>query len=268
MGPIVMGLSVILGEILAYKMMPQVHNAVFGFFTVFFLTSSAFVINDIVDIEIDRINTPQKPLITGDLSKKSASRYGILLFILGLSFSTLLSIHALIFALCAYLLSLLYNLQAKKTGFLGNLLVSLAISTPLPFGALIMRDLTNQFIWLIALLMVLSNTGREITKGIADAEGDNVKKVQSIALVHGSHQAARLAAIFYLLTSIIGPVFFQTLEVSQPILLIPTLIAESGFVYSALILIKTPSREQALKVNTQINIWMMMLLLVLLVNTL
>lgn len=266
MGPIIMGLSVILGEIIVYKTGLQVQEVVFGFFTMFFLTGSAFVVNDVLDIEIDRINAPHRPLITGEMSEKAAIYYGILLAILGLSFSVLLSLHALAFALFAYFLSLLYNLFAKKTGFIGNVLVSLAISTTIPFGAIIMKEINNQFVWLIALLMFLSNTGREITKGIADAAGDRMKKIRSVALVYGPHYAAKLAAVFYVLISIIGPVFFHMIEVSNLSLLIPTILAEAGFVYSSISLIRNPSREQALNVNTQINLWMVMLLLVLLLN--
>jgi len=77
MGPIIMGLSVVLGEIIVYKTVLQVQEVVFGFFTMFFLMGSAFVVNDLLDIEIDRINAPHKPLITGEMSEKSAIYYSI-----------------------------------------------------------------------------------------------------------------------------------------------------------------------------------------------
>ena len=266
-GPLIFGLSVILGEIIACHCVPSTRETVLGFTTAFFLTSSAFVLNDYLDVEIDRINVPNRPLVQGTVSQKAALRYTFALLLVGLLLSALLSIQSLVFAFLAFLISVLYNIYGKKTGLFGNLMVSFCVSISLPFGAQIRGNISNPFVIIIALLIFLSNTGREITKGIADAQGDQVKNVKSVALVYGTRRAAIYASFFYLSTIILGPFFFQTIEISTPILLFLTIIAEAGFLYSSYTLIRSPSRDQALKVNSQINIWMIILLLVLLLNT-
>ena len=45
----------------------------------------------------------------------------------------------------------------------------------------------------------LSNTGREITKGIVDVKGDSAEKVKTLAVRYGEKKAAIVATVFYVL---------------------------------------------------------------------
>ncbi|MCS7098638.1 MAG: UbiA family prenyltransferase, partial [Candidatus Methanomethyliaceae archaeon] len=62
---IMMGLAVIVGEIAVFNGIPRAFEIIFGFLVGFFLTASSMVLNDIVDIEIDRINMPNRPIAAG-----------------------------------------------------------------------------------------------------------------------------------------------------------------------------------------------------------
>jgi len=267
-GPIVMGATVVLGELLAISRVPSIQELFFGFLTAFFLTSAAFVLNDYVDIEIDRINAPHKPLPKGVISKGTALIYGVFLLTLGLLFPMFLSIDVFFFAFFTFIISLLYNLYGKKTGFLGNLMVSFCMAITIIFGAYIVERSANQVAILIFFLIFLSNTGREITKGIADAEGDKHKNVKSVALLFGAKKAAVLASIFFCLTTITGPMFYHSLNISNPIIILPTILGEMGFMLSAYKLLHNQSPEGALQVNRQVNIWMIILLVVLILGNL
>jgi geranylgeranylglycerol-phosphate geranylgeranyltransferase len=267
-GPVIMGFTVVLGEYLAISCVPAIHELYLGFLTAFFLTSAAFVLNDYMDIEIDRINSPNKPLPKGILSKDSALIYWILLSTLALFFPLFLSIYVFFFAFFSFIISILYNVYGKKTGFLGNLMVSFCMAISIIFGAFIVDRSINQVSLVIFFLIFLSNTGREITKGIADAEGDKRKNVKSVVLLVGAKKAAIIAAIFYCLTTITGPIFYHSFDISNPLILIPAIVGEIGFIFSAYKLLRTPSREVASQVNRQINIWMVLLLVVLFLGNL
>jgi len=267
-GPIVMGATVVLGELIAVSRVPMIQELCFGFLTAFFLTSAAFVLNDYIDIEIDRINAPHKPLPKGVISKDNALIYGVFLLTLGLLFPMFLLIDVFFFAFSIFIISLLYNLYGKKTGFPGNLMVSFCMAITIVFGAYIVERSVNQVAILIFFLIFLSNTGREITKGIADAEGDKQKNVRSVALLFGAKKAAVLASIFFCLTTITGPMFYHSLDISNPIIILPTILGEMGFMLSAYKLLKNQSAEGALQVNRQVNIWMVILLVVLILDNL
>jgi len=266
-GPLIMGATVILGEILAVSRAPTIQELYLGFLTAFFLTSAAFVLNDYVDVEIDRVNSPHKPLPKGTISMNAALIYGISLSTLGLLFPFLLSIDVFFLASFTFIISLLYNLYGKKTGFPGNLMVSFSMAITIVFGAFIVDRAMNSVPMTIFFLIFLSNTGREITKGIADVEGDKRKNVKSVAILFGAKKAAILAAIFYFLTIITGPVFYHSINISKPIIILPAIVGEMGFVYSAYKLLRNQSREVALQVNGQVNIWMILFLVVLFLVT-
>ncbi len=92
--------------------------------------------------------------------------------------------------------------------------------------------------------------------------------MKSVALLLGAKKAAILASIFYCLTTITGPMFYHSLNISNPIIIIPTILGEIGFVLSAYKLLRNPSQKGALQVNGQINMWMILLLVVLFLSNL
>jgi geranylgeranylglycerol-phosphate geranylgeranyltransferase len=66
--PLAAGLCVVIGEVVALGMFPPAGTALRGFLLGFLLSGSAMVFNDYFDLEVDRINTPQRPLPAGLLS--------------------------------------------------------------------------------------------------------------------------------------------------------------------------------------------------------
>jgi 4-hydroxybenzoate polyprenyltransferase len=165
--------------------------------------------------------------------------------------------------------SIYYNFHGKKTGFLGNILIAFCASATFLYGAVLTSKHVNAMAWTIFLLAFLSNSAREFTKSIADAEGDRMGNVRSLAIIHSARTAAITAATLYLLTAIVGPLITRRLDVS--IKLLPTLIflvSEAGFVYSAASILNDTSQENALRVNKRSNVWMMLVLVAIALNIL
>ncbi len=59
------GLAVIIGEAIALGKLPGVPEAVFGFLTASLMMAGTMVANDVYDVEIDKVNSPQRPLASG-----------------------------------------------------------------------------------------------------------------------------------------------------------------------------------------------------------
>jgi geranylgeranylglycerol-phosphate geranylgeranyltransferase len=254
-----MVLAVIVGEVAISGGIPGAFQMLFGFLVSFFLTASAMVMNDIVDIEIDRINAPDRPLPSGAVSKNAATTFGVLFVFFGVLSAVPISTYAVILAIFTFIISLSYNLHGKKLGLPGNMMVAFCIAVPFLFGGIAVSNTIDVTVTVFFLLAFLASVGREITKGIADIEGDRIKGIKTIALVNGSKTAALGAAIFYILPVLITPIPYIWGNLSIFYLLI-VLIVDAGFVYSSVYIMRNQSREAALKVKTQARIWMLLAL--------
>jgi geranylgeranylglycerol-phosphate geranylgeranyltransferase len=94
----------------------------------------------------------------------------------------------------------------------------------------------------------LSNTGREITKGIVDVEGDKKEGVKTIAVRYGSKIAAIIAVLFYVLAVLLTPIPLVLGFVS--LWFIPFIIITNGaFLVSSIFLLNDYSRDNARKIK-------------------
>ncbi len=89
-----------------------------------------------------------------------------------------------------------------------------------------------------------------------------MKKIRSVAIVHGPLVAAILGSACYAVTVFLGPLLF--LNIFEKTELFPLLIviaSEIGFLVSIFYLLKNPSKERALKTIRQVNLWMFLILI-------
>ncbi|MBI5332166.1 MAG: UbiA family prenyltransferase [Candidatus Aenigmarchaeota archaeon] len=173
---------------------------------VFLINSAGMVINDIYDIEIDKINKPKRPLPSGKISIKSAKIYAAILFIIGIGLSWFINIYALGIALLASLLLIAYAAKFKKTLLLGNIIVSILVGLSFIYGGLINMNIIP--VLMLALLAFFSNLGREIYKTCEDVLGDKKASVNSIAIKYGVIRAKVLGSIFIALAVVMSIVPF------------------------------------------------------------
>ncbi|MGQ9723549.1 MAG: geranylgeranylglycerol-phosphate geranylgeranyltransferase [Candidatus Jordarchaeum sp.] len=170
-----------------------------SFFVYFFIASAGMVINDIFDLEVDKINKPNRPLPREALTVKRAWIYTFVLWSLGISLAFLISLASGILALIFSGIGLLYAARVKVLGILGNLVVAFSFAFGYFYGSLITS--LERGIWGIPLMtwlffvtafMVLQ--GREVIKGMEDIEGDKLREVKTIARVYGLKRASIIGA--------------------------------------------------------------------------
>lgn len=257
---LMMGLAVIIGEVAVLGGLPSLYELVLGFSVSFFLTASSMAMNDYVDLEIDLVNQPGRPLPSGLISKRGALRLSVLAAAIGILSAAPFGLGAFILALLTFIASSYYNFYGKKTGIWGNMIVSYCVAVPFLFGGIVVLGTVNITSMTFFLLAFLANIGREITKGIADMEGDKVRMIRTVALVNGPKKAARLAVAFYMVPVALTPLpyLFGKLGIVYAILV--TLV-DIGFAYSSYCILRDFGRESALKVKTQVRYWMILALL-------
>lgn len=76
---LMIGFAVIVGEIIALGNLPSITAAVFGFLTASLLLASTMVLNDIQDIEIDKVNSPERPIPSGKVGIREAYVLSVIL---------------------------------------------------------------------------------------------------------------------------------------------------------------------------------------------
>jgi geranylgeranylglycerol-phosphate geranylgeranyltransferase len=262
-----MGVGILVGVIIAggFTASIPLTPLLLAFVTGFTLTGSAMVINDYFDREIDAVNEPNRPIPSGDVKPNEAVAYSLILSAIGLAAAYATSTLNLAVAVFSWLVMMLYSAWGKKTGFLGNLMVSTCIGLPFVYGGAIAGNVNPSL--LFSALAFLSNTGREITKGIVDTEGDSSRGVKTIAVAYGVDRAAQLASVFYIVAAAasILPILLNLVSLWY----IPFVaVTDAGLIYGSATLLRNHSRETARNVKKQVLYWMLFGLLAFAAGTL
>ena len=200
---IMIGFAVIVGIAVTSHQYQQVFTmkALLGFLTGFLLSCFSMISNDLYDINVDRINQPARPLVSGSVSIASAKIAAALFLIAGIAASIPLGPVnfgiASIFAFIAWF----YNYRGKKLGLFGNSLVALSLAIPYIYGSAILGNYSINLGYLLALTSFLAGIGREVLKGIADVEGDKAGRAKTVAIIYGIQTAKAVVVAFFILAA-------------------------------------------------------------------
>src|SRR3990172_1917568 len=253
---VMMGFAVFVGAVLANRAFAGGDwlKIAYGFLTGFTLCAAAMVVNDYYDGAIDAVNEPSRPIPSGLVSVRGALVLVFVLTVLGFVFAIFFSVLCLAVAAVSWVIVVAYVTVGKRTGLPGNFLVSACVATPFIYGSVAVMDWVPLNVWLFAAMAFLSNTGREITKGIVDVKGDAAESVKTLAVRYGERNAAVAAAVFYVsavaLTSLpwlLGLVSYWFLPVA--------ILTDVGFVLSSALLLKDYSRENARNIKKIVLLW-------------
>jgi geranylgeranylglycerol-phosphate geranylgeranyltransferase len=128
------------------------------------------------------------------------------------------------------------------------------VATPFIYGSVAVLGWVPLNVWLFAAMAFLSNTGREITKGIVDVKGDAAQGVKTLALRYGERNAAIAAVVFYVSAVALTPLPWVLGLVSFWFIPI-VILTDVGFVLSSALLLKDYSRENARKIKRVVLLW-------------
>jgi geranylgeranylglycerol-phosphate geranylgeranyltransferase len=257
-----MGFAVMVGAVLANPQFSSVNwlNILYGFATGFMLTAASMTINDYYDRAIDAINEPSRPIPSGSVSARAALAFVFVLSAIGFVFAFLASVLCLAVAVISWIIVTTYVTVGKRSGLLGNFLVSACVAIPFIYGSITVTGQVQLNVVLFASMAFLSNTGREITKGIVDVKGDRAEGVKTLAVRYGERAAAVAAAVFYLSAVSLTPLPWYLGIVS--FWFIPlVLVTDVGFAVSSFLLLKDYSRENARRIKKLVLLWFILGLL-------
>ena len=179
---LIAGLSVIVGAVVAGEITSW-WKVLFAFVSAGLIAGGGNTINDYFDLEIDRINKPQRPLPQSQISPKDALLFSVLLFIIGIVLSIFINFLALGLSILVSLALVIYSWSLKRKLLIGNLMVSFISGLAFLYGGITTKDYRLSLV--PAVLSFFFHLGREILKDLEDFKGDLVVGSKTLPIAKG-----------------------------------------------------------------------------------
>ncbi len=204
--------------------------------SILLITMGGYLINDIYDIESDKINKPDKVYITKIISIKNGQFLYFLTSITGLILGLYLSVNKNLNHLSGYfivtvIILFVYTKILKKLPLIGNVIVALLVSLPIflvyefDHSMISIKDIfDNLFLSIIIffylLFAFLTTLIREIIKDLQDIKGDNKLKLKTLPIMIGKKRTINfLIFLSFLLQLLLLMVLIDSFKNDQYLIL-------------------------------------------------
>jgi len=210
------------------------------------------LINDLYDIEIDKVNNPLRPLPSGKADKKWVIIMTIGLLAISMIFA--LSINLIVFLLVFVVSTMLFIYAAylKKTIF-ANAVVSLIAGLSFVLGGIVSRNPICIFPFIFSIFIHMP---REIIKDMIDIKGDRENNVSSMPIVFGTEKACAISAFFVGILCILLPLPYIFKVLSIKYMIVVLVFAYPLLIYCLVKLLKRPVDKELITLSRALKISM------------
>jgi 4-hydroxybenzoate polyprenyltransferase len=169
-------------------------------FIVLLIMSNSMIINDIIDMRVDKQNNPDRPLVTGDITFKESMVMSFLLLTLSQFMNyKFIPLHLRNIPTLANIIIYLYTPILKRIPFIKNLSCSFLVSMSLLFTGLasdtICGYVINKNFPLLALaaqMLFVGSLYNEMLLDIADISGDRINKIYTLPVLIGEKETLKI----------------------------------------------------------------------------
>ncbi|MCG8458698.1 MAG: UbiA family prenyltransferase [Holophagales bacterium] len=208
------------------------------------MNAASNAINQIFDLEIDRINKPHRPLVTGALSLREVWRFTWICYALALiptwlvvvypyntfyeKLTAPLAYHETFFI---YLAGMFFTFvysdprlgRTKARGFWANLTIAIPRGGLLKVaGWAMVAHVAHWEPWYIGAIFGIFLIGAASTKDFADIEGDRAGGCMTPPILYGPKKAAWIISPFFVIPWVLLPIGVQMKDPQNPDLAILT----------------------------------------------
>lgn len=155
------------------------------------------VINDYFDVEIDKINRPDRMIASGKISTTSAINFYLMLIVTALILSLFLNMEAFVVVTVASIFIFLYSSMWKKLPLIGNVVVSSVTGFAFIYGGIVVGNILPTIF--PALFAFMTTLIREIVKDIQDIKGDKARDLKTFPISYGAKKSVKLINILTLI---------------------------------------------------------------------
>jgi geranylgeranylglycerol-phosphate geranylgeranyltransferase len=163
--------SVIVAAIICQPYKTPGLNIFLAAFAASFALASGNIINDINDVEADKINKPFRPLPSEKIKINQVYGLYISSVFISIVLSFFLNQVALVIVLFSIILLFVYSKFLKQIPLIGNITVAFLTGLVFIFGGVVVENPMAAIV--PAIFAFLINLIREMVKDIEDVEGDN-----------------------------------------------------------------------------------------------
>lgn len=168
-------------------------EALLLFVVVTLVTAAGNVINDYFDVEIDRVNRPDRPIPSGQVRLPAARAYAGTLFLAGILVCFFTNELCIAIAVFNSLLLIGYAAWLKRTPLLGNITVSYLAASMFLFGGALGGMPGLLHVMPFAVMTFFAMLARELVKDGEDVEGDKASGAVTIPIRYGMKATMVLA---------------------------------------------------------------------------
>jgi 4-hydroxybenzoate polyprenyltransferase len=119
------------------------------------LYAGGIVFNDVFDVELDKIERPERIIPSGKLTRNQAVFFGITLFVFAIFFATLVSIQSGVIAALIALFAVIYDKFTKNYLVGGPLTMGLCRGLNLALGMSILADRQLPEMWMMVFIPIV-----------------------------------------------------------------------------------------------------------------
>ena len=162
------------------------------------LNASNNALNQIYDLEIDRVNKPRRPLTSGRLTIAQARRFTWITYLLSLVLAWMVAPGGrhecfwlvVVAVMCTFIYSV-PPLRTKRLGIWANVTIAIPRGTLLKVaGWSSVKTIMSIEAWYIGAIFGLFLLGATTTKDFADMEGDRLGGCRTLPIQYGVRRAA------------------------------------------------------------------------------
>lgn len=250
-----------------------------GFMTLVLATvliaTAGYIINDIEDVEADKINKPKSVIIENGISEKSATilfiTFNLTGVVLGFLISKSVSIPSffVLFIICSALLYL-YSTYLKRIALIGNLVIAALVGFSILIVGIfdlipVINDANRStqlfFLELIldyAIFAFMLNLLRELVKDLEDIDGDYKIGVKSLPIILGRSRAKHIVFILSHIPLIVIIFYLINNLYKQPLAVAYTLIfIIAPMIYTAIKLFSAEQKKDYKHISTLLKLVML-----------
>jgi len=184
-------------------------NVIWAGISATLIAAAGYVANDIIDVDIDKINKPQRVLPSRQMSISTATIYAIILAALGIYVANLIGDLVILYiAIINGFALFIYALSLKQVPLAGNLVVSLLAGSTMIYGAL--SNGSFQKAIPIAVIAFVFTLIREIVKDAEDIYGDSSFGAKTIPILFS--RAFSLEIVGFLILTLLSIIIYLFLQ--------------------------------------------------------
>lgn len=186
-----------------------VQNIIFGSLMAAFLNAASNAVNQVCDLDIDRVNKPERMIPSGCMSLREAKWVAAVLYVVSIGFALAVNLQCFVIAVIAAFLTIVYSVppfRTKRWGWAANLTIAVPRGLLLKVcGWATAKSILHGESWYIGSVFFFFLLGAASTKDFADMEGDEKGGCITLPIKYGVRKSAYMIAPSFVLPFLLMP---------------------------------------------------------------